>query len=103
VREGAHVEAVAGLMELRRVYAGLSTVYPEDFGELLAKMDMGLDRLLAATRQQLLKDFLSPETSPTDLRDIAETLGQIISAGKRPSWSFDFDVAVDEATAAKAG
>jgi hypothetical protein len=84
----------AAVLEMRRVMAALAGAYPE-FGDTVAKLDAGCDKLLAACKQSLLKDFLSPTTPAEELAPIAETLAEIISRGLWQSWSFDFDLEVE--------
>ena len=82
LREGENLHAVAGLVELRRVYSGLVTVYPE-FKTVFEVMDPGLDRLLVACRTQLLKAYLRSH-DVDEVKAISETLAAIIAAGKWP-------------------
>jgi hypothetical protein len=82
------------LLEMRRVMMALSAMYPE-FADTVAKIDAGCDKLLADLRGSLLEDFLSPTTPAEELAGIAETLSEIIAAGKWDSWSFDFDLEVE--------
>jgi hypothetical protein len=94
LRDGENLHAVAGLVELRRVYSGLVMVYPE-FREVFEPLDAGLDRLLVASRTQLLKVYLRSH-DVDEVKAISETLGAIIAAGKWPDWSLDFDMAIEE-------
>jgi hypothetical protein len=96
MEDGERVEAVAALMELRRVYVGLSTVYPEDFVELLAKLDQGIDRYLVTARSELIRDYLR-STDPAEIEELSETIGLFI-ARCRGSWDWEaeFDQAVNE-------
>jgi hypothetical protein len=73
--EGAHAEAVAALMELRQVYLGLSQVYPEDFVELLAKLDQGLDRLRVDCQTRLRGKRLLPKISDEEVEQMLQFLG----------------------------
>jgi hypothetical protein len=77
-----------------RTAADLFNVYPDLEAELRA-MDAGLDKLLVACRQQLLKAYLRSRDAE-EVKEIAETLGAIIAAGKWPDWQLDFDMAIEE-------
>jgi hypothetical protein len=97
LEEREHVHAVAGLVELRRIYAGLSTVYPEFEANLWA-MDAGLDRLQIAARSQLMQAYVRSR-DPAEIDSISETLGRIISKGGW-DWEREFDAAVSNVRAA---
>jgi hypothetical protein len=94
LRDGENLHAVAGLVELRRVYSGLATVYPE-FREVFEPLDAGLDRLLVTCRTQLLKVYLRSH-DVDEVKAISETLAAIIAAGKWPDWQLDFDLAIEK-------
>jgi hypothetical protein len=74
MRDGDHVEALAALLELRKVYVGLSTVYPEDYVEMLAKIDAGLDRLREDCRIRLEGKWLLPKISDAEVEQIRQFL-----------------------------
>jgi hypothetical protein len=79
MRDGERVEALAALMELRKVYLGLSQVYPEDFVELLAKIDAGLDRLREDCRTRLRMRFVAPTISDAEVEQIRQLIGDTMS------------------------
>jgi hypothetical protein len=91
------------VIEMRRVMAALAAMYPA-FGDTVAQLDAGCDRLLAACKQSLLRDYLRSH-DVEEVKAISETLGAIIAAGKWPDWQLDFDMAIEERcqSPAKAG
>jgi hypothetical protein len=92
LEEREHVHAVAGLVELRRIYSGLAHVYPE-FEANVRAMDAGLDRLHIAARSQLMQAYVRSR-DPAEIDSISETLGRIISKGGW-DWEREFDAAVE--------
>jgi hypothetical protein len=94
LREREYTHAMITLVELRRIYSGLATVYPE-FVTNLRRLDAGLDRLQVAGRKRLLQQYLRSQDLE-EIRSISETLGAVIAAGKWPDWQLDFDRAIEE-------
>ena len=87
---------LAALIELRRIYCGLDTVWPEDFfaAEIKA-MDAGLDRLHHAMRTRLLRDYVRSQ-DPAEVMSISETLSECIAADRSWDWEPEFDAALAE-------
>jgi hypothetical protein len=83
----------AGLIELRRIYAGLSHVYPE-FEQQVAEMDREFDRFIEAGRGQLLRWYVRTKDFD-EIRELSEVLGQIIA---RSDWYWlpEFELALAE-------
>jgi hypothetical protein len=96
LEEREHVHAVAGLVELRRIYAGLSMVYPE-FEANFKAMDAGLDRLVVACRTNLMKEYVRSR-DPAEINELSDTLSKIISRGGW-DWEREFDAAVNNVRA----
>jgi hypothetical protein len=94
LQEQEYTHAMAGLCELRRIYSGLATVYPE-FMAHLRRLDAGLDRLQVVGRTRLLQQYLRSQDLE-EIQSISETLGAVIAAGKWPDWQLDFDRAIEE-------
>jgi hypothetical protein len=88
-----HTRAIAALIELRRIYVGLSSVYPGDFFEAEIKaIDAGLDRCIEAGRGRLLRMYVRTK-DPDEVSELSETLGQIIARGGW-DWEPEFDQAL---------
>jgi hypothetical protein len=85
--------AISGLIELRRIYVGLSHVYPE-FEQQVEEMDRGFDRVIEAGRGQLLRWYVRTK-DPDEVRELGEVLGQIIA---RQDWYWlpEFELALAE-------
>jgi hypothetical protein len=88
--------AVAGLLELRRIYWGLSHVYPE-FEQQVAEMDRGFDRLIEVGRGRLLRWYVRTR-DPDEVRELGEIVGQIIAKGGW-DWRAEFELAVADQVA----
>jgi hypothetical protein len=86
--------AVAGLIELRRIYVGLSHVYPE-FEQQVEEMDRGFDRLIEAGRGRLLRWYVRTR-DPDEVRELGEILEQIIARGGWDDWQAEFELALAE-------
>jgi hypothetical protein len=86
--------AVTGLLELRRIYWGLSHVYPE-FEQQVEEMDREFDRLLEAARGRLMKWYVRTR-DPEEVRALGEVLEQIIARGGWDDWRAEFELALAE-------
>jgi hypothetical protein len=92
-----HTRGMAALVELRRVYVGLSTVYPE-YERQVEEMDAGLDRILHATRSSLMKNYVRCQ-DPAEVMEISETLSECIAADREWDWGAEFDKALADQVA----
>jgi hypothetical protein len=92
-QEGETTRTMAGVVELRRVTAALSTVYPE-FAANVRTLDAGLDKFLVTARSKLLQQYLRSQ-DVEKIQSLSETLGAIIATGKWPDWQLDFDMAIE--------
>ena len=86
--------AISGLTELRRIYVGLSHVYPE-FEKQVEEMDRGFDRLIEAGRGRLMKWYVRTR-DPDEVRELGEALEQIIARGGWDDWRAEFELALTE-------
>ena len=94
VLDNDHRRAFAGLIELRRIYAGLAHVYPE-FERQVEEMDGEFDRFIEAGRGQLLRWYVRTR-DPDEVRELGEALEQIIARGGWDDWRAEFELALTE-------
>jgi hypothetical protein len=92
LKVGENAHALAGLCELRRIYFGLSTVYPE-FKKDFEALDKGMDRLLVTLRSKLMQDYVR-SIDPELINELADTLGEIITRDRTWNWQAEFDALV---------
>jgi hypothetical protein len=91
-----HTRGLAALVELRRVYVALNSVWPEDFfAEEIKRIDAGLDRIVEGCRGDVLKEYVR-STDPAEIQDLGETLSKAIAADRSWDWESEFDAALAE-------
>jgi hypothetical protein len=90
-----YTRGIAALVELRRIYVALDTVWPGGFFEAeIRAMDAGLDRVIEAGRGRLLRWYVRTK-DPDEVSELSETLGQIIARGGW-DWEPEFEKALAE-------
>jgi hypothetical protein len=87
--------ALACWCEVRRVYSGPVTVYPDFFDKLLKDLDAGFDKLHRANRTGLMKDYVKSQDF-AEVMEISETLGDYIAHDRTWDWQTEFDAAIVE-------
>jgi hypothetical protein len=96
LQDREYTRGIAALVELRRIYCALDTVYPEDFfAAEIKSIDAGLDRLIEAGRGQLLRWYVRTR-DPDEVSELGETLEQIIARGGWDDWQAEFELALAE-------
>jgi hypothetical protein len=68
----------------------------ELYGPILSDLEIKMNGLAVAARGKLLKQFLSPTSSPGEVEEALGALVELIDGGYWPNWQRDFNAAVEE-------
>jgi hypothetical protein len=91
-----YTRGFAALVELRRIYVALDTVYPEDFfAAEIKSIDEGLDFIVERCRGDVLRWYVR-STDPAEVQDLGETVEKCIAHDRGWDWESEFDQALAE-------
>jgi hypothetical protein len=87
--------ALGTLRGTYRILIGMG--WHEDlYQSLLDDLEAGLNSVAVAARGKLLRQFLSPASSPGEVEEACQGLVELIDGGYWPSWQRDFNSALEE-------
>jgi hypothetical protein len=87
-----------GLSTLRGTYRILIGIdhHTDLYAPLLDDLEAGLNSVAIAARGRLLRQFLSPTSSPEQIELALQGLVELIDGGYWPNWQRDFNAALEE-------